>query len=251
MKISIITAVYNNAEHIEGCIKSVLSQGYDDIEYIIIDGASTDGTLEIINKYREKISQIISEEDAGQYYAFNKGIRAATGDIVAILNSDDIYADDNVVSDVVKLFRDNDADCVYGDLVYVGRIKTDKIRRYWRSGKGDRAKIYNGWMPAHPTLFIKRDIYETFGYYNTDYKISSDYELIIRFLYMHRISMNYAHRLFIKMRSGRVSNKNLSCVIAKTKEDHRICRVYGLKNAFWTIMKKNLRKIPQFFRRPV
>ena len=249
MKVSIITVVYNNKNYVEECIKSVLSQTHGDIEYIIIDSESTDGTLDIINKYKDRISRVVSEKDPGHIHAFNKGINLASGEIIGFLHSDDMYADNNVVYSVVKAFNDSDRDCVYGDLVYVQREDPNKVVRYWRAGEGDRAKIARGWMPPHPSLFIKHDIYKRYGVFNTDFKISADYEIILRFLYMHRISMCYIHKLCVKMRTGGISNRNILRVIQKSYEDYKACKTYGINKATYALMLKNFRKIPQFFNR--
>jgi len=247
MKVSIITVVSNNVNCMEDCIRSVLSQSYKEIEYIIIDNMSTDGTLNIINKYRDRVAHIVSEKDSGHIHAFNKGLALAKGDIIGFLHADDMFVDSKVVEDIVLAFEGNNTDCIYGDLAYVEKADPNKIIRYWRSGEGDRAKISNGWMPPHPALFIKRSVYEQYGDFNTDFKISADYEIILRFIYMHRISMHYLHRLCVKMRTGGVSNRNLLSVVKKTYEDYKACRMYGIDRAAYTVMLKNLRKIPQFF----
>jgi len=250
MKVSVITVVRNNVDYIEDCIRSVLEQTYDNIEYIIIDGESSDGTLDIIDRYKSGIREVISEKDKGHIYAWNKGLKQATGDIVGFLHSDDIYADNKVISDFVEAFKldgVDGVDCVYGDLVYVQRKNTNKVVRYWRSGEGNRAKIASGWMPPHPTLFIKKEIYERYGYYNIDFRISADYEIMLRFLYMHRIYMHYMHRLCVKMRTGGISNRSIFTLMQKSYEDYRACKIYGLRKAAYTVMLKNFRKIPQFF----
>ena len=247
MKISIITVVYNNVECIKDCIDSVNKQSYPDIEHIIIDNLSTDGTTELINANKKATTKIVSEKDPGHIYAFNKGVELATGDVVAFLHSDDMYADENVIETVMEVFKEHNPDSVYGDAVYVKKDNTDKVVRYWRAGEGDRAKISNGWMPPHPSLFVKKDIYNHYGVFNTDFKISADYELILRFLYMHRISMHYIHKLCVKMRLGGVSNNSLFNIILKTREDYKACKIYGIEQAARAVLKKNFRKIPQFF----
>jgi len=246
MKVSIITVVYNNVQCIEDCIKSVVMQNYDNIEYIILDNKSTDGTLDIINKYKHKVTKLISEDDAGHIHAFNKGLELATGDIIGFLHSDDLYADTNIIESIVKGLESSDADCVYGDLVYVKKENTSKVVRYWRAGEGNRAKLSLGWMPPHPSLFVKREIYQHYGGFNTDFKISADYEIILRFLFMHRISMHYMHKLCVKMRTGGVSNRNIFRILQKTYEDYKACKIYGVNKAAYAIMLKNFRKVPQF-----
>jgi len=246
MKISIITVVRNNAKNIEDCIRSVISQTYKDKEYIVIDGRSTDGTLEIINRHRNETTTIVSEKDYGHIDAMNKGIRLATGDILGFLHSDDFYANPEVIEKIANIFKKNNVDSVYGDLIYVGRNNPNKVIRYWKSGKFNIEKIENGWMPPHPSFFVKKKIYKKYGLLNsTDFKISMDYELILRFLYRYRISIAYLPEAVVKMRCGGLSNRSIGNILAKTKEDLKACRMYGLGPA--TVFKKNISKVPQFF----
>lgn len=244
MKISIITVVRNNKEFIESCIKSVLDQTYKDIEYIVIDGASTDGTFEIVNKYNSKASKIISEKDSGFIYAMNKGLGLASGDVVGFLHSDDFYADNTVIEKIADSFKRNNTDSLYGDLVYVTKNNPDKIVRYWRGREYDANSLRWGWMPAHPTFFVKKNIYEKYGYFNTDFKISTDYENMLRFLYKYKISAHYLPETIIKMRFGGVSNRSVKNIVRKTVEDYRACRLYGL--GLCTVIAKNIIKLPQF-----
>jgi len=188
MKVSIITAVYNNASYIGDCIKSVVTQSYPDIEYVVVDGGSTDGTLEAIEQHKNRISKVVSQNDEGYVYAMNKGLSLTGGDVVGFLHSDDFYAGKDVVAKVVKTFKERSVDSVYGDLVYVKRDDPGSLVRYWRSGSGSPAKIKKGWMPPHPTFFVKKHIYEKYGLFNTDFKIAADYELMLRFLYRHKIN---------------------------------------------------------------
>lgn len=249
MKVSIITAVFNNKTHLEDCTKSVFSQTHQDIEYIIIDGGSTDGTVEIIKKYENKISKWLSEPDKGIYDGLNKGIRLATGDIIGFLHADDVYAHDKVIETVVSNMKKYNVDSSYGDLLYVDKNNTDKIIRYWKSQPYRDGLFKKGWMPPHPTFFVKREIYEKYGYFNTDFKIASDYELMLRFLHKYKISTYYIPEVLIKMRLGGASNKSLKNLITKTTEDYRAWKVNNLKRSFYTIPSKNLSKIPQFFKR--
>ena len=246
MKISIITIVRNNVKSVEDCIQSVVSQTYKNKEYIVIDGRSTDGTLETINHYRDEITTIVSEKDYGHIDAMNKGIRLATGDVLGFLHSDDFYASPEVIEKIATTFKEKDTDSVYGDLIYVGRNNPNKIIRYWKSGKFNIEKIKNGWMPPHPSFFVKKKIYEKYGLLNnTDFKISMDYEIILRFLYRYRISIAYLPEAIVKMRWGGVSNRSIGNIVAKTKEDLKACRMYGLGP--YTLFKKNMSKVPQFF----
>ncbi len=248
MKVSIITAILNNKELIEDCINSVLNQPCQNIEYIVIDGGSTDGTLEIIKKYKDKISKWISEPDKGIYDGLNKGIRLATGDIVGFLHTDDFYAHDKVIETVVSNMEKYNVDSCYGDLLYVDKNNTNKIIRYWKSQPYRDGLFKKGWMPPHPTFFVKKEVYEKYGYFNTDFKIASDYELMLRFLHKYKISTCYIPEVLIKMRLGGASNRSLKNLITKTTEDYRAWKVNNLKRSFYTIPFKNLSKIPQFFK---
>lgn len=248
MKVSIITAVYNNKEHIEDCLKSVIDQDYKNIEYIIIDGGSTDGTLEIVNRYKDSISIVISEPDNGIYDALNKGIRLATGDIIGILHSDDLYANEYVVQKVVKAFIEHHVQGVYGDLVYIDRNNTNKVIRYWKGGEYKLDLLKRGWMSPHPTFFVKKEIYDKYGFFDTTYKIASDYDLILRFLWQHKISIHYIPEVLIKMKMGGISNKRVKHIITKSLEDYRALRSNKV-GGILTLFFKNILKIPQFFRR--
>lgn len=248
MKISIITSVYNNAATIEDAIKSVLSQTYSNIEYIVVDGASKDGTTNIIKKYENQISKFVSEKDKGIYDGLNKGVELATGDVIAFLHSDDIYENENVISDVVKLFQSTNTDSIYGDLVYVDKNDTNKIFRYWKSGQYNFRKLCNGWMPPHPTFFVKREFYEKYGKFDLNFEIAADYDFMLRMLGKYKITTTYLPKVLYKMRIGGASNRSLKNIIQKSKED-----IKALKNndigGLHTIILKNLIKIPQFFKK--
>jgi glycosyltransferase len=247
VKISVITAVYNNENTIEDAIKSVLSQTYSDIEYIVIDGASTDKTLDIVKKYEEKIDTIVSEKDAGIYDALNKGIQKATGDVVCFLHSDDIYANEDVVKKVNDLFKEKQVDSVYGDLVYVKKENVDRIVRYWKSGEFEHKKLKNGWMPPHPTFFVKREVYEKYGGFDTNFRIAADYDTVLRFLGVQKITTTYLPEVLIKMRLGGESNKSFINLKKKTVEDIKALRKNSI-GGFQTILIKNISKLPQFLK---
>ncbi|MEZ4800482.1 MAG: glycosyltransferase family 2 protein [Flavobacteriales bacterium] len=249
MKVSIITICYNSASTIEATIQSVIAQEYHDIEYIIIDGASKDDTISIVNKYREQIARIISEPDQGIYDAMNKGVKAASGDVIGILNSDDIYADTHVIDDIVKTFRSNKCDAVYADLVYVDREDTSKVIRYWKSGKYEEGKFLNGWMPPHPTFFVKREVYESHGIYNTSFRSAADYEFMLRVIHKFKISLAYLPRVITKMRVGGESNVTLKNRIRANKEDRRAWEINQLQPRFYTLFFKPLSKLIQFVRK--
>jgi glycosyltransferase len=247
MKISIITAVYNNKEFLEEAIKSVLSQTYSKIEYIIVDGGSTDGSVDIIRKYESKIFMWISEPDKGIYDALNKGTKLATGDVIGHLHSDDIYAGDTIIQKTADLFIQKQCDSVYGDLVYVDKVNLNKVLRYWRAEDFDYSFLKKGWMPPHPTFFLKRSLYEKFGSFEQSLKISADYELILRMLGKNRISTCYLPEVLIKMRMGGKSNKSIANIIRKSYEDYKALKMNMFHFPLYVLFLKNLRKLPQWF----
>lgn len=246
MKVSIITVVYNNVSTIEESIRSVLSQNYDNLEYIVVDGVSTDGTMEVIQQYASNIDVLISEKDEGLYDALNKGIRLATGDVVGIMHADDLYFSADVVSDVVQNFQENHADCLYGDLVYVDREDTDKILRNWKSGPFHAKKFLMGWMPPHPTFFVKRDCLLKNGLYDTSFKTSADYELMLRYLFKHQLHTSYLDKKLVRMRAGGVSNGSLKNRLVANMEDMKAWEVNDLRPRAFTRYMKPARKLGQF-----
>ncbi|MCF6206735.1 MAG: glycosyltransferase [Sulfurovum sp.] len=248
MKISIITSVYNNKETIAEAIESVLSQTYDDIEYIVVDGASTDGTVEVIQKYAEKITTFVSEADKGIYDGLNKGIALATGDVVGFLHSDDLFEDDKVVEKIAHAFKTMHTDSIYGDLTYVSKEDTSKVVRYWKSGAFALKKLQRGWMPPHPTFYVKRDVYGKFGGFDTSFRIAADYDTILRFLGKEKISTHYIPHVLVKMRVGGESNKSLRNLVRKSREDLRAMKHNGVGH-IGSLFVKNASKIPQFFRK--
>ena len=249
MKLSIITAVLNNKTYIEHCINSVLNQTYKDIEYIIVDGGSTDGTLHIIEKYQDAVFIWISEPDRGIYDAMNKGIKLASGDVVGILNSDDFYPARDVIDQIMNEFESKDVDSVFADLVYVKRENPDEVVRYYQSSNFHPKKIAYGWMPAHPTFFVKRKIYEQYGLYKTDYQIASDYELIARFLVKNKVSYSYIPKVLVKMRTGGASTRNLKSNWILNKEILRACAENGIKTNIIKVLSKYPTKIFQLIRK--
>jgi glycosyltransferase involved in cell wall biosynthesis len=251
MKVSIITVSYNSQSTIEQTILSVLEQTYQNIEYIIIDGASTDGTQQIIQQYRHKIEIVVSEKDKGIYDAMNKGISLATGDIIGILNSDDMYANTNAIQDVVNKLTETNAPALYADLVYVDKNNSEKIKRYWKSGPFKRSKFKWGWMPPHPTVFIRKEFYQKFGLFNLSLKSAADYELMLRFFYKENLVLAYLPQVITKMRTGGESNATVKNRLNANKEDHAAWKINGLSPMWLTLYFKPLRKIPQFiFRKP-
>ena len=245
MKISIITVVFNNKDNIQDAIYSVLSQDYDDIEYVIVDGASTDGTVEVIEetikKYSDKNIIFVSEKDDGIYDAMNKGIRLADGDIIGILNSDDLYIDDTVLSTVIKEFMAKKVCSIFADLVYARADDLDKIVRYYSSVNFHPKKMAYGWMPAHPTFFVKREVYEKYGLFKTDYMIAADYELIARFLVKNKVSYSYIPKVLVKMRVGGASTEGLKSNWILNREILRACK----ENYIDTNIIKVLSKYPK------
>lgn len=250
MKVSIITVVYNNQTAIAQAINSVLSQDYSDIEYIVIDGASTDRTREIIQSYGEKIDKFISEPDQGIYDAMNKGLNLVTGDIVGILNSDDVYANNQVISQVVREFKQKSVDLVFADIVYVKPENLNRVVRYYSSHNFHSWKFAWGWMPAHPSCFLKREVYEKYGHFKTDYKIASDYEILVRFMAKYKISYSYMPQVLVKMRTGGVSNKNLLSNWILNTEIIRACRENGINTNILKVLSKYLTKIFQIIKIP-
>jgi len=249
MKISIITVCFNSEKTIEDTIRSVINQTYSEIEYLIIDGVSTDKTLEIVNKFEDKISKVICEPDQGMYDAINKGIRLCTGDIIAILNADDFYIDEKVITDVVATMQVEKADSLYSDLYYVAADNTDKLIRNWVSGKYDCQKFLYGWMPPHPTFFVKRSAYEKYGNFNLALKSAADYELMLRFLYKNKLSTCYLSRPLVRMRVGGMSNVSLKNRIKANKEDRKAWVMNGLTPKTYTLLFKPLRKIIQYLKK--
>jgi len=244
-KISIITVVYNAQNTIERSINSVLGQNFKNIEYIIVDGGSTDGTREIIENYREKIDGFISEPDKGIYDAMNKGIALATGDVIGTINADDYFADNDVLYNIAKVFAEQDTAILYGNLDYIDI--NDKIVRKWRSGKYSKGMFNWGWMPPHPTFYCKKSLFEKLGVYKLDYGSAGDYELMLRFIHLNDINAYYLNMVLIKMVVGGVSNKSLSNRVQAMRFDLKAMRNNNIFLPMVTILFKPLRKIAQFF----
>ena len=244
MKVSIITVSYNSEKTIEDTIQSVISQDYQDIEYIIIDGASSDATKSIIDNYKTDISCFISEPDAGIYDAMNKGINASNGDLIGVLNSDDVYSNSFVVSDMVNALGNSDA--VYADLVYVDFNNLDKVKRVWKSGRFKKGAFYFGWMPPHPTFFVKKECYLNFGLYSLSLRSAADYELMLRFIHKNNIRVSYLPEIIVKMRVGGVSNISLKNRILANREDKKAWKINNIRPKAFTFFLKPLRKLSQF-----
>jgi glycosyltransferase involved in cell wall biosynthesis len=231
MKISVITAAYNSARTIEDTLLSVLHQTYAEIEYIVVDGGSTDGTMDIVRKYEPRFYgrlKWISEPDRGIYDAMNKGIKMATGDVVGILNSDDYYTRDDVVSSLTLFFEDGNVDAVYGDVHFVKASQPDNCVRYYSSKQFRPMWLRFGFMPAHPSFYLRRSVYQQAGGYKLDYQIGADYEMMVRLFYTHRIHAKYVPMDFVTMRTGGASTRNLQSRLTLIKEDVKACRENGV-----------------------
>lgn len=244
MKVSVITTCYNRETTIRGAIESVLAQDYPDIEYIIIDGASQDSSLSVINEYKKQIAKIISEPDHGMYEAINKGIRFATGDIIGLVHSDDFLYDSHTISAIVEEFERTNADFVYGDGIFVNAEKTEKVVRCWIGGTFHRWKVKCGWLPLHPTCYIRRDVMLREGLYDESYKIAADSDLLVRYLYKANLNVVYLKLKIIRMRMGGLSTDSQKRK-AMWDEDIRLYAAHG----FWALPTKIMKmmwKVPQF-----
>lgn len=227
MKISIITVSYNSADTIEKTFQSVKEQTYTDIEYIVVDGGSTDGTVDLIKDYGKTISKWISEPDNGLYDAMNKGIEMATGEIVGLINSDDLFCDTTAIEKVMNIFmKQSNLDSVYADLFYVAQDDTDKIIRKWVTG--NQRKFKTGWHPAHPTFYVKKRVYNLYGLFNLEYRLAADFEIMLRFLDRHKISTQYLKEPLVKMRLGGETNKSLKNIYKQNIECIRAFKENGL-----------------------
>jgi len=247
LKVSIITVTYNSAKYVDDCINSIIRQNYKNIEYIVIDGGSNDGTVDIIKKYSSYITKWISEEDNGMYDALNKGMVLATGDVVGILNSDDVLASADVISEIVKCFQQNNVDSLYGDLVYVDPFDLQKVLRFWKGLPYDRRRFKYGWMPAHPTFYIRRQLIEKFGGYESHYFTAADFEFMARYLYRFKVSSCYLQKLIVKMRVGGASNESFSRRFRANRRDYLAMKNNKIPFPLIVSILKPLIKMPQFF----
>jgi glycosyltransferase len=246
MKVSIITATYNSASTIRDTLDSVAEQTYSNIEHIIIDGLSKDNTLDIVREYPH-VAKIISESDKGIYDAMNKGIQYCTGDIIAILNSDDFYASNRVVEDALNEMKTFGTDTLYGDLEYVEKNDTTKVIRKWQSNQYKKKNWLNGWMLPHPTFFVRKEVYEKYGVFDLTLKSAADYELMLRFLYRYNVSTTYLSYVLVKMRTGGQSNMSIANRYQANLEDRMAWKKNGLKPKFYTTYWKPIRKVIQYF----
>ncbi|MGE0078239.1 MAG: glycosyltransferase family 2 protein [Bacteroidales bacterium] len=246
MKVSIVTVVYNGSLSIRTAIESVLNQTYGDIEYIVVDGASTDGTIDIVKSYGDRIHKFISEPDKGIYNAMNKGIRLASGEIVGILNSDDFFTRSDVIERVVNSFS-NDIDAIFGDIQFVKPNKLDKIVRYYSSKHFSLKRFRFGFMPAHPSFYTRRHFFNEFGYYKEEYRIGADFELLLRYLFDYKLRYKYLSFPFVTMRTGGISNRNMKSNIILNKEILKACKENNLRTNLLFIYLKYFIKVFEYF----
>jgi glycosyltransferase involved in cell wall biosynthesis len=253
MKVSIITVCYNADIFISSAIESVLAQSYDEVEFIVIDGGSTDGTVLIIESFGDKVTHFISEPDKGIYDAMNKGIGHASGDIIGFLNADDFYAHGGVLETVARCFAEHPAlEACYSDLMYVDQFDTSRIVRYWQSNPFQPGSFSRGWCPPHPTFFVRRSVYERFGGFDLSYRIAADVELMMRFLEVHKLRVKYVPDVWVKMRMGGTTNKNLRNVWVQNQEVLSALRSHGLPaNPVSFFVNKLWSRGKQFVRMPV
>lgn len=249
LKISVITAVFNNHVTVAEALDSALNQVNVEVELLVIDGGSTDGTLDILYRYADRLSVLVSEPDKGIYDALNKGIQRASGDLVGFLHSDDLFGDDEALSRIANTFSDTEVDAVYGDLVYVNKDKPDKVIRFWRAGDYSPDLLQRGWMPPHPTFYVRRSCYERLGGFDTSYRIAADYDCMLRFLRRGQLNCRYIPQVQVKMRLGGVSNRSLKNLLRKSMEDYRALRVNQV-GGIGALLFKNFQKLPQFFVKP-
>ena len=249
MKVSIITVTFNSAAFVEDCILSVISQTYPNIEHIIIDGNSYDQTLDIVKKYEKNIARCLSENDKGMYDAINKGMELATGDIIGVLNSDDVFYDNDVVATIVEQMQKTGVESVYGDLVYVDEHDLNKVERIWKGKSFKRSLFEKGWMPAHPTFYFKRTNYQKYGGYETHFYSAADYELMARYLYLHQVSSLYIPKMMVKMRSGGQSNSGFKKRFRANRRDFLAMKKNKIPNAFMVAILKPLSKLHQYYKK--
>jgi glycosyltransferase len=248
MKVTIITATFNSASTVRDTLTSIAGQSYQPVEHIIVDGLSKDNTLDIVNEFPH-VARVVSEKDKGIYDAMNKGIQMATGEVVGILNSDDFYDNGEVLSQVMAAFNDPSVDVVYGDLQYVKKNDVYVVTRNWKSGRYKRKYFYYGWMPPHPTFFVRRKIYEAVGLFNTDLRSAADYEMMLRILVRYNARASYVPHVLVKMRAGGMSNASLKNRLRANREDRKAWTLNELKPYFFTTWLKPMRKIIQFITR--
>lgn len=247
MKVSIITATFNSALTIKSCLDSVLNQNYKNVEHLIIDGKSNDKTLQIFNELNDNYKKIkvISEKDKGLYYALNKGIKLAEGDVIGFVHSDDFLKYNTILTEIIKKIKFENLDGVYGDLIYINKKNIKKVIRYWKCSEFKKSLLKQGWMPPHPTLFLKKEVYDKHGFFDTSLSISADYDFILRVFNDPKLRFGYLPKVITAMRLGGKSNRSLKNIFRKSKEDYTAIKKNKIGN-FITLIKKNLSKFKQF-----
>lgn len=248
VKVGIVTGTYNSEKYISDCISSVNNQDYPEISHIIIDGASKDETIKRINATPNRVTKIISESDDGIYNAMNKGLLNSDGDILGILNSDDFYNTNLVITNVVKAFENSNADCVFGDLFYVNAENPEKIIRKWVTGKYQKNGFRKGWHPAHPSFFVKRDVYEKYGYFDEELSLAADFEIMLRFIERHKLKTYYIAEPLVRMRLGGATSKNLKNVIEGNKQCIKAFKKNNMKVPPFYPLVRLIPKLKQFIR---
>lgn len=246
MKISVITAVYNRRDTLPDAVRSLQTQTHDNFEHVVMDAVSTDGSLDVLKELADTRMKLVSERDDGIYDALNKGMARATGDIFGLMHSDDFFASDSVLELVARGFEDRDVDAVYGDLQYVSASDPERIIRHWRSGEFSHGKLKRGWMPPHPALYVRKEIIDRWGGYDTNYQIAADYDAILRWFGRGQIKARYIPQVFVKMRVGGESNRSVERILHKSREDYCALKKNQI-GGFGTLALKNLSKITQFF----
>lgn len=250
MKISVVTVCYNSQDTIGDTLRSVATQSHGSTEHIVVDGGSRDATLEVIQTTPHRISSLTSEKDRGIYDAMNKGLARATGDVIGFLNSDDVYANADCLSRIAKVFEDADVDACYGDVLFVKRDDPDQVVRYWQAGVYRPGSIARGWMPPHPTFYVRRKLYEEVGGFDIEYRLQADFEMAIRLVQLRGIRLHYLPQTLVRMRMGGASNASVRNVIAGNLEAYRAARKHRLGVGPLFIVQKVLSRLPQFFSRP-
>lgn len=249
MKLSLVTATYQCEGTIAECLASVTAQTHRDVEHVVIDGASRDGTLAFLQRHRNQFAVLVSEADGGIYDALNKGLARSTGEVVGFLHADDLFADERVLERIAKVFEDPAVQACYGDLVYVGKEDTRRVIRYWRAGEYYRERLSRGWMPPHPTFYARRSVYQRLGGFDTSFRIAADYEAMLRILTADIGKVLYLPEVLVRMRLGGASNRSFVNLLRKSREDYRAIRQHRL-GGLGTLMCKNLSKFGQFLARP-
>lgn len=252
MKISVITVCFNSGAHIADALRSVDAQTWPNIEHIVVDGASRDNTLQVVDSFRRPWRRVVSERDDGIYDAMNKGVRLATGDVIGFINSDDFYASTEVLAQVAAIFEEPGVDACYGDLCYVRQDNVAKIVRYWRSSAYKSGMFARGWVPPHPTLFVRRRVFERYGVFDLQYRIAADFELMARLIEVHRINTVYLPKVLVKMRLGGTTNRSWSNIVKQNCEILHALKAHRLRTSlFGFVIGKLVSRGRQFFARPI